>query len=79
MITVAVVESGGCFVLMFGRNLASVAMKIFKFNYFVKIFDKFGIFSVICKDNSAINVLMFNTKSFILVKFDGSYTRLVSS
>jgi hypothetical protein len=51
------VESGGRFcVRVFGRNLASVAAKMFShLIHFVKKVSKFCTFSAICKDNSAAN------------------------
>jgi hypothetical protein len=50
-------ESGGRFCVgAFGRNLTSVAVKMFSHVvYFIKTFYKFCTFNVICKDNAAIN------------------------
>jgi hypothetical protein len=52
-------ESGGWFCVgAFGRNLASVAMKILShFIYLKKAFYKFFIFNAISKDNAAINCI----------------------
>jgi hypothetical protein len=52
-----ILESGGRFCVgAFGRNLASVAVKIFSHSiYFMKTFDTFCTFSEICKDNAAMN------------------------
>jgi hypothetical protein len=47
----------------FGRNLASVALKMFSdFVYFTKKFYKFYAFSAICRDNSAINYITVQHK-----------------
>jgi hypothetical protein len=50
-------ESGGrLFVDAFGRNLVSVAVKMFShLIYFIKKFDKLCTFNAIRKDNAAIN------------------------
>jgi hypothetical protein len=50
-------ESSGRFCVgAFGRNLASVAVKMFShLIYFMKKFYKFCTFNTICKDNAAIN------------------------
>jgi hypothetical protein len=69
-------ESGGRFCVgAFGRNLASVAVKMFSHSiYFIKKFYKFCTFSAICKDNAAINcITVQHKKRFSPVKFDGSY------
>jgi hypothetical protein len=69
-------ESGGRFCVgAFGRNLASVAVKIFShLIYFKKKFYKFCTFNVLCKDNAAINcITVHHKKRFIPVNFDGSY------
>jgi hypothetical protein len=54
-----VCESGGRFCVgAFGRNLASIAVKMFSHSiYFVKKFYKFCNFNAICKDNAAINCI----------------------
>jgi hypothetical protein len=42
----------------FGRNLASVAVKMFpRLIYFIKTFYKLCIFNGICKDNSVMNCI----------------------
>jgi hypothetical protein len=53
------VESGGRFCIgAFGRNLASVAVKMFShLILFVKKCHKSCTFSAICKDNAAINCI----------------------
>jgi hypothetical protein len=52
-------ESGGRFCVgAFGRNLASVAVKMFShLIYFIKKFDKFCTLNAVCRDNSAINCI----------------------
>jgi hypothetical protein len=53
----------------FGRNLASVAAKMFsRFIYFRKKFYKFRTSNAICKDNAAINciTLQHRKRSFQL-------------
>jgi hypothetical protein len=57
-------ESGGRFCVgAFGRNLASVAVKIFShLIYFIRKFYKFCTFSAICKDNAAINCITVEHK-----------------
>jgi hypothetical protein len=57
-------ESGGRFCVgAFGRNLASVAVKMFShFIYFTNKFYKVCTFSAICKDNAEKTILMFNTR-----------------
>jgi hypothetical protein len=57
-------ESGGCFCIgAFGRNLASVAVKVFShLIYFIKTFYKSCTFNVICKDNAAINCISVRHK-----------------
>jgi hypothetical protein len=52
-------ESGGWFCVgAFGRNLASVAVKVFSQSiYFIKEFYKFCTFINVCKDNVAINYI----------------------
>jgi hypothetical protein len=54
-----ILESGGRFcVRAFGRNMASVAVKMFShLIQFIKKFYKFSIFNAICKDNAAINCI----------------------
>jgi hypothetical protein len=51
-------ESGGWFCVdMFGRNLASVTMKLFSYLiYFIKKFYEFCTFIAICKCNAAIKI-----------------------
>jgi hypothetical protein len=70
-------ESGGCWCVW--RNLASVAVKMFShLIYFTKKIYKFCTFSVICKDNAALNcITVQHKKSFIPVNFDGSYASCV--
>jgi hypothetical protein len=52
-------ESGGRFCVgAFGRNLASVAVKMFSHSiYFENKLYKSCAFSAICKDNAAINCI----------------------
>jgi hypothetical protein len=59
-------ESGGRFCVgAFGRNLASVAMKMFThFICFIKKFYKFCTFNAICNDNAEINCLNVQHKEF---------------
>jgi hypothetical protein len=56
-------ESGGRFcVRPFGRNLSSVAVKMFpRLIYYKKKFYKVCVFNAISKDNAAINCILFNT------------------
>jgi hypothetical protein len=58
-------ESGGQFCVgAFGRNLASVVMKMFShLIYFAKKFYKFCTFGAICKDNAAINCITVKHKN----------------
>jgi hypothetical protein len=73
-------ESGSPFCVgAFGRNLASVAVKMFShLIYFIKTFYNFCAFSVICKDNAAIScITVQHKKGFIRVNFDG-HTTLVN-
>jgi hypothetical protein len=62
-------NSGG-----FGRNLASVAVKMFShLIYFINTLYKFCSFNAICKDNAAINCITIHQKKKVHpVKFDGS-------
>jgi hypothetical protein len=56
-------ESGGRFYVgAFGRNLASVAVKIFTFDVLVKKHYKCCDFNAICKDNVAINCITVQHK-----------------
>jgi hypothetical protein len=56
-------ESGGRFCVAFGRNLASVAVKMFSHLIsFIKKFYKFCNFNAIFKDNPAINCITFRHK-----------------
>jgi hypothetical protein len=49
----------------FGRNLASVVVKMFShWIYFIKKFYKFCSLNAICKDNAAINCITFQHKKF---------------
>jgi hypothetical protein len=54
-------ESGGRFCVgVFGRNLASVSVKIFShLIYIIKKVYKCCTFNAICKDNAAINCTTF--------------------
>jgi hypothetical protein len=73
-------ESGGRFcVVAFDRNLASVAVKIFShLIYFIKKLYKCCTFNAVCKDNAAINCIIFQHKKVSFpVNFDGSYAILV--
>jgi hypothetical protein len=58
-------ESGGRFCVgAFGRNLASVALKMFSHEiYIFKEFYKFCTFNAICKDNSARNRITVQHKT----------------
>jgi hypothetical protein len=69
-------ESGGRFCIgAFGRNLASVAVKMSShLVYFIKKFYKFCSFNAICKDNATINCITVQHNFFIPVNFDGSYS-----
>jgi hypothetical protein len=69
-----ILKSGGrLYVGTFGKNPSSVTVKKFSpLIYCIKKFYKCSVFGAICKDNAAINVLLFNTKSVIHVNFDGS-------
>jgi hypothetical protein len=57
-------ESVGRFcVSAFGRNLASVAVKMFShLNYFIKTFNKYCTSNAFRKDNSAINCITVKHK-----------------
>jgi hypothetical protein len=57
-------ESGGRFCVgAFGRNLASVAVKMFSHSmYFMKTFYKSCPWNAICKNNAKINCITVNTK-----------------
>jgi hypothetical protein len=56
----------------FGRNLASVAVKMFShLTYFMKKLYKFCAFNAMCKDNAVL--LLFSTKKAISVKFEESH------
>jgi hypothetical protein len=56
-------ESGGRFCLgAFGRNLASVAVKMYSHFNFFKTFYKFCTSSGICKDNAVINYITVQHK-----------------
>jgi hypothetical protein len=57
-------QSGGRFCVgAFGRNLASVAVKMFShLIYFTKQFYKFCTFNAICKDNAALNCITVQHK-----------------
>jgi hypothetical protein len=58
-------ESGCWFCVdAFGRNLASVTVKMFShLIYFKNKFYKFCAFSVICKDNAEINCITVQRKN----------------
>jgi hypothetical protein len=60
-------ESGGKFCVSgFGRNLASVAVKMFlHFISVIKTFYKFCTFNVICKDNAATNRITVQHKNVL--------------
>jgi hypothetical protein len=63
-------ESGGRFYTgAFGRNLASVAVKVFSNLVYLYRFFKCYTSGAICKDNAAMNLL----NTFIPVNFDGPY------
>jgi hypothetical protein len=69
-------ESDGRFCVgAFGRNLASVAVKMFSRSiHFIKKFYECRTFNAICKDNAAINCINTSTqKRLIFVNFDESY------
>jgi hypothetical protein len=57
----------------FGRNLASVPVKMFlQIFYIINEFYKCCTLDAICKDNAAIHcITQFNTERFILAKADG--------
>jgi hypothetical protein len=57
-------ESGSWFCVgAFGRNLASVTVKMFSHSIqFIKIFYKFCTFNAICKDNAVINFITVQHK-----------------
>jgi hypothetical protein len=57
-------ESGGLFCVgAFGRNLASVAVKMCSHSiHFINKFDKFCTFNMICKGNAAINCITLQHK-----------------
>jgi hypothetical protein len=57
-------ESGSWFLVgVFGRNLASVAVKMFSnVIYFEKEFCQFCTFNAICKDNTAIHFITVKHK-----------------
>jgi hypothetical protein len=59
-------ESGGRFCFgAFGRNVASVAVKMFSLLiYFIKKFYKFYTFNTVSKDNAAINYITVQNKKF---------------
>jgi hypothetical protein len=60
---VAVWSQTVSFVLVFGRNLDSVTMKMFShLIYFIKKFYKFCTFNTICKDHGAINCITIQHK-----------------
>jgi hypothetical protein len=58
------VESGSLlYVGAFGRNLASVAVKMFTHKcYFIKRFYKYCTFNAICRDNAEINCITVQRK-----------------
>jgi hypothetical protein len=60
-----ILESGGRFCVgAFGRNLASVAVKMFShLIYFIKKFYKFCTFNIFHKDNAAINCITVQHKN----------------
>jgi hypothetical protein len=68
-------ESGGRFCVgAFGRNLASVAVKMFsRLMYFLKKFYKCCTFNAIFKDNAVINYFTVQHKNVNSVNFDGLY------
>jgi hypothetical protein len=63
-------ESGGrSYIAEFGRNLASVAVKMFTYlTYFMQTFYKCA-FNAIFKENAAINYIGVQHKCSILVNF----------
>jgi hypothetical protein len=69
-------QSGCLFdVCAFGRNLASVTMKMLScLIYFTKKFYKCFVLNMICEDNAAINCSFSSAqRRFIPINFDGSY------
>jgi hypothetical protein len=67
-------ESGGRFCVgAFGRNLASVVVKMFlHLIYIIMTFYKFCILNAVCKDNAAINCITLEHKILIPVNFYGT-------
>jgi hypothetical protein len=72
-------ESGGRFCVgKFGRNQASVAVKMFShLIYFMKNFYKFRTFDAICKDNTAINCIAIQHKKGLFPSTLTGHTTLV--
>jgi hypothetical protein len=72
-------ETGGLFCVgAFGRNLASVTMKMFShLIYFIKKFYKCHTLNAICKDNAAINCITVQQKNSFPSSLTG-HTMLVS-
>jgi hypothetical protein len=73
------VESGGRFCVgAFGRNLASVAVKMFShLNFFIKKFYKLCTFNAICKDNAAINCITVQHKNISHLSTSKGHTLLL--
>jgi hypothetical protein len=73
-------ESGDLFCVgAFGRNLASVAVKMFSLLiYFIKKFYKFCTFNMICKGNTAINCRTVQHKICSFPSTLTNHTTLVS-
>jgi hypothetical protein len=72
-------ESGSWFCVgLFGRNLASVAMKMFSHSiYFIKTLYKSCTFNAICKENAAINHVIVLHKNVNSCKLLVGHTMLL--
>jgi hypothetical protein len=74
-------ESGGRFCVgAFGRNMASVAVKIFSNSiYFIKKSFNFCTFNAICKDKSAIHCMIVQYKKGSFPSSLKGHTKLVNA
>jgi hypothetical protein len=69
-------KSGGRFCVgAFGRNLASVAVKMFP--HLIRFIRKFYTYNMICKDNAAINCIIVQHKRCSLPSTLTGHTTLV--
>jgi hypothetical protein len=76
--TGGILESGGRFCVgLFCRNLALVAVMFSNLIHFWRKLIDFCTSNTICKDNTAINFITFNTKRSIPVNFNESWARFV--